>query len=78
VAVTAAFARFFAMARERGATRLNIQPLDLVVQDHGGFAVASFHLRGNGNIGRRSIVLQLQGAQWRIVHFHASSLEEGK
>jgi ketosteroid isomerase-like protein len=78
-AVTAAFARFFGMAKERGATRLGIEPQDLVVQNHEGFAVATFHLRGgNGNIGRRSILLGLQEGQWRIVHFHASALEAGK
>lgn len=74
-AVTAAFHRFFDMARGRGATRLSIQPQDLVVQDYGDFAVASFHLRGNGNIGRRSIVLRRERGHWLIVHFHASSLE---
>jgi ketosteroid isomerase-like protein len=78
VAVTAAFGRFFAMAKERGATRLGIEPLDLVVQNHDGFAIATFHLRGNGNIGRRSILLGLQDGRWRIVHFHASALEADK
>lgn len=75
-AVTAAFGRFFGMAKERGATRLGIEPLDLVVQNHDRFAIATFHLRGgNGNIGRRSILLGLQEGHWRIVHFHASALE---
>lgn len=77
-AVTAAFHAFFAMAKERGATKLNIQPQDMKVQDYGTFAIASFHLRGNGNIGRRSLVLRRDGREWRIVHFHASSLEEKK
>ncbi len=78
-AVTAAFGRFFDMAKERGATRLNIEPHDLVVQSRGGFAVATFHLRGgNGNIGRRSILLGLEEGRWRIVHFHASALEGDK
>lgn len=76
-AVTAAFGRIFTMAKERGTTRLNIEPLDLVVQNDDRFAVATFHLRGgNGNIGRRSILLRLQEGQWRIVHFHASALED--
>ena len=76
VAVTAAFHRVFDMARQRGTTRLSIQPLDLEVQDYGQFAVATFHLRGNGNIGRRSILLRRIAGRWLIVHFHASSLEE--
>ena len=75
-AVTAAFHRFFEMARERGVTRLNIQPTDLQTQDYGAFAVVSFHLRGNDNIGRRSIVMRRDEQGWRIVHFHASALEQ--
>jgi len=75
-AVTAAFHRVFDVVRSRGATRLGISALDLQVQDYGSFAIASFHLRGNGNLGRRSIVLRRQGADWKIVHFHASALEE--
>ena len=75
-AVTAAFGRLFEMARQRGVTSLRLRPLDIQVQDHGPFAVASFHLRGNGNIGRRSIIMRREPTGWRIVHFHASSLEE--
>jgi ketosteroid isomerase-like protein len=75
-AVTAAFHNFFDMAKQRGATRLGIQPLDLRVQEYGDFAVATFHLRGNGNVGRRSILMRRDRAGWRIVHFHASALEE--
>lgn len=74
-AVTSAFHNFFAMARARGIARLPIQPLDLEIQDYGEFSVATFHLRGNGNIGRRSLLLRREPGGWRIVHFHASSLE---
>ena len=59
-----------------GVTRLNIQPTDLQTQDYGAFAVVSFHLRGNDNIGRRSIVMRRDEQGWRIVHFHASALEQ--
>ena len=75
-AITTAFGALFDRARERGVPRLGLRPLDIQVQNLGSFAVASFHLRGNGNIGRRSIVLRREAAGWRIVHFHASSLEE--
>ena len=77
-AITAAFGKFFEMARERGTSRLGIEPLDLKVQNYGSFAVASFHLRGSGNIGRRSILLRQEAGNWRIVHFHASALEQAK
>ena len=75
-AIAAAFAPLFSRARERGVTSLGLRPLDVQVQNLGDFAVASFHLRGNGNIGRRSLVLRREAAGWRIVHFHASALEE--
>jgi ketosteroid isomerase-like protein len=75
-AIAAAFAPLFSRARERGVARLGLRPLDVQVQNLGDFAVASFHLRGNGNIGRRSIVMRRGAAGWRIVHFHASALEE--
>lgn len=77
-AVTAAFGQFFAVAKERGASRLGLQPLDLKVQEYGGFSIATFHLRGNGNIGRRSILFRRDGGNWRIVHFHASALQQDK
>jgi ketosteroid isomerase-like protein len=75
-AITEAFGSLFSRARERGVARLGLRPLDVQIQNLGDFAVASFHLRGNGNIGRRSIVLRREAAGWRIVHFHASALEE--
>jgi ketosteroid isomerase-like protein len=75
-AITEAFGSLFNRARERGVARLGLRPLDVQVQNLGDFAVASFHLRGNGNIGRRSIVFRRDAAGWRIVHFHASALEE--
>lgn len=77
-AVIKAFGLFFGMAKERGATRLTMQPLDMKVQDYGGFAIATFHLRGNGNVGRRSITFRRDAGDWRIIHFHASALEEAK
>jgi ketosteroid isomerase-like protein len=74
--VTAAFNRFFEMAKEKGATRLNIQPANLQVQNYGDLALASFELGGKGSIGRRSILFRRDQGSWRIVHFHASSVQE--
>ena len=76
--VTAAFHRFFEMAKEKGATRLNIQPANLQVQDYGDLAVVSFELSGKGSIGRRSILFRRDQGSWRIVHFHASSVQESQ
>ncbi|MGX7953226.1 YybH family protein [Tsuneonella sp. HG249] len=74
--VTAAFRKLFDAAKERGTTRLGLEPQDLKVQHLGDFAIASFHLRGKGNIGRRSILFRREGAYWHIVHFHASALPQ--
>ena len=77
-AVTAAFRQFFTALKQRGATQLRIQPLDLKVQDYGKFAIVTFHLKGNGNVGRRSLTMRREREGWRILHFHASALEEKK
>lgn len=77
-AVTSAFHAAFDAAKQRGMTRLGIEPANLQVQSFGKLALVTFQLRGNGNIGRRSILFRQDLAGWRIVHFHASSLEAGK
>ena len=74
--VTAAFHRFFETAKEKGATRLNIQPANLQVQNYGDVALASFELGVKGSIGRRSILFRRNQGSWRIVHFHASAVQE--
>jgi ketosteroid isomerase-like protein len=77
-AVIAAFHQLFARVRARGSTQLGIEPRDMRIQDYGELAIVTFHLRGNGNIGRRSIIMRREQMGWRIVHFHASALEEPK
>lgn len=73
--VLAAFHHFFALARERGRAELAIEPLDLRIQTHGNFAVASFRLENTETLGRRTLVLRRSGADWKIIHFHASTVE---
>lgn len=74
-AVTSSFHRFFAMAKKRGATRLNIRPARMSTQDYGSFVIVSFELDGDDNLGRRSLVFRRDGPSLRIVHFHASSVK---
>ena len=74
-AVLAAFHRFFALARERGRNGLNIEPLDLQVRAHEDVAIVTFRLETEETLGRRSLILQRMGEEWRIVHFHASTIE---
>ena len=75
-AVLAAFHEFFALARKRGRTALNIAPLDQRVQLYGEVAVVSFGLKNDETVGRRSIILRKIGNDWRTVHFHASSIDK--
>lgn len=69
------FGRFFDSMRERGANP-RIQPQDLKVQVYGDAAVATFHLGGGENVGRRTVVLRRQRGRWAIAHLHASSETE--
>jgi ketosteroid isomerase-like protein len=75
-AVLAAFHEFFALVRKRGRTTLNITPLDLRIQLYGEVAVVSFGLENDESVGRRSIILRKIGNDWRIAHFHASSIDK--
>jgi ketosteroid isomerase-like protein len=74
-AVMARFKPFFDAGRPRleqsGRRSMGISPRDLRVQMAGDAAIVSFHL-GAGNPARRSLVFQRQGADWKLVHWHAS------
>lgn len=75
-AVLSAFHSFFQLAKERGRKALNIVPLEQRVQLYGDVAVVTFRLDGDDTIGRRSIVFRNIGGDWRIAHFHASTIEK--
>ncbi len=75
-AVLSAFHSFFKLAKERGRTALNIAPLEQRVQLYDQIAVVTFLLDGDDAVGRRSIVLQKIGGQWKIAHFHASTIDK--
>jgi ketosteroid isomerase-like protein len=75
-AVTEMFHRYFDSARRAGQDHLDITPQNLEVQQIGNVAVASFELAGKDRLGRRSIVLRRDREGWRIVHFHASSVDK--
>ena len=74
-AVLSAFHSFFARVRGRGRTTLNITPLDEHIQRYGEVAIVSFRLEAEGAVGRRSVILHRSAAGWRIVHFHASTID---
>ena len=66
------FGQLFAALRQRGARTANLSPVGLTVQLYGDTAIASFHLMGQQEVGRRTLVLRRLGARWLIVHLHAS------
>lgn len=70
--VQGAFAQLFTQLRQRGARNASLQPRAQDVQLYGDLAVASFHLLGQQEVGRRTLVLRRIGGRWLIVHMHAS------
>lgn len=71
-AIAEEFQGLFDHVRAR-AGRLNVQPRDLSILQHGEMAVATFHLGAPERLQRRTIVLRRHESTWRIVHLHASS-----
>jgi len=58
---------------------LNLDPADLDVQLFRDTAVATFHLHDMPNvIGRRTVVLEKRAGEWKIVHLHASNVEQAQ
>lgn len=72
----AAFGRFFEALRARGLRQGNVAPRGLQIQLMGDVAIATFHLAGGQEIGRRTLVLRRIGGRWLIVHMHGSALRE--
>lgn len=66
----------FDAARADGRTTLNVQPRDLSVVRLGkDGAMLTFHLSGDANPNRRTLVWRRDRAGWRIVHVHASRIQ---
>ena len=58
---------------------LNLEPADLNIQVFRDTAVATFHLYDLPNtIGRRTAVFEKRAGEWKIVHLHASNLENSQ
>lgn len=71
-AINQAFAAVLAKLKASGMTTLPLAPEDLIIQEWGDTATATFHLRGS-HLSRRTLVLRCQAGQWRMVHLHASN-----
>jgi ketosteroid isomerase-like protein len=70
--IQSAFGQLFAALRQRGARNASLAPVGLQVQLYGDTAIATFHLMGQQEVGRRTLVLRRVGGRWLIVHMHAS------
>lgn len=70
--VQSAFSQLFAQLRQRGTRGGNLQPRGQSVQLYGDVAVATFHLVGQQDVGRRTLVLRRVAGRWLIVHMHSS------
>lgn len=53
---------------------LDLRPHDLLMQEMGELALASFHLNLPGALRRRAGVLRKRDGAWRILHLHASNM----
>lgn len=77
--VAAFFRSFFEQVRgaRDGPPYLDIVPEDVRIDPLGEAAVVTFHLSGETEVGRRTLVFdRYEGdGSWRIAHLHASSLE---
>lgn len=71
-AVQGAFTQLFNALRQRGTRSASLQPAGLAVQLYGDTAIATFHLLGQQEVGRRTLVLRRIGGRWLIVHMHGS------
>jgi hypothetical protein len=67
------FGLLFEALRARGMRQGNAAPADLVFQTWDDTSIATFHLNGGQDIGRRTLVLRRIGGRWLISHFHASA-----
>jgi ketosteroid isomerase-like protein len=54
---------------------MDLQPKDMVIQEFGDVAIATFHLDDRpGVVNRRTIVLHKTKTGWKIVQLHASEV----
>ena len=70
------FAMFFESVRSRmpEPVNLNIQPRDRSIDVYGNLAVVTLHFDMGDELHRRTLVLEKEKGQWKIVHLHASLL----
>lgn len=60
----------------KGPPYQNIDPQDLMIQVSGEMALCTFHLVGEHSLGRRTIVMAKRPGGWKIIHLHASQVQD--
>jgi ketosteroid isomerase-like protein len=79
--VDATFRQVFERIRATtsGPPYLNLKPVDLDVQLFHDIGIVTFQLHDLPNvIGRRTVVLEKRSGEWKIVHLHASNVQQAQ
>ncbi len=63
---------------KKGPPYQSLEPRDLLIQRSGDVAVCTFHLEHPHTLGRRTVVLQQHAGVWKIIHIHASNVEDAR
>ena len=63
---------------KKGPPYQSLEPRDLLIQRSGDIAVCTFHLEHPHALGRRTVILQQRSGAWKIIHIHASNVEDAK
>ena len=71
--ILAALAPLFEAERARAGS-MNLMAKGLSIQRAGNVAVATFDVGTEAVFSRRTLVLELRGGAWKIVHLHASNV----
>ena len=72
-AVVEIFRKYVETTR-RDTACAELVPEDLAVNAGGDVGIATFNIRREGTVARRTFIFQNRGGRWRIVHFHASNV----
>ncbi len=63
-------------ASQPGPPYQSLIPLDLLVQATADMAVCTFHLESPHVLCRRTVVMARRDGTWKIIHIHASNVDD--
>ncbi len=70
--IKGAFSNVIERIKASGKTAIKLNAEDLLLQEFGDTAIATFHIRDD-DLSRRTLVLHRIDGQWLIEHLHASN-----